>query len=392
MIIIDSSSDSLFCNLAEDCNIDFVCSFVDMTSTTTVPDGHRDRSAGSAGDFDLAPSPAASTQRLVKSCSIANVDSASKATVSVFYSVSGSPREVTRAVLSYGDTLHYEDGGRGWYVTRATDGTAYAGRIAAFYKTGTGADTVGYHYCFSKDGGFPGAWAPGTPGLGGRTTDGTTSTDAGCVPIVNAASGGNYATSFELTGTVAHFYQLFDILWVNSGAVVTTTTGQTVNSGTLPARDANGTTNGEGCVIGLLFTAAATNAAVINNATVTYTNSAGTGSRTATLANLVGAQIPATPAIGTIVWFQLAAGDTGVRSIQTLTLGTSLATGSVSLLIARPLATYSSPIANIGAGPARPMDPGIRIYNGTCAHIAYQASATTATTITGSLVVQERAL
>ena len=269
---------------------------------------------------------------------------------------------------------------------------AIEGRVAAFWKAGTSADTVGYHYCFAKDGGFPGAWAPGTPGLAGRTTDGTTATDAGCVPIVNAATGGNYLTQFELAGTVAHFFTLFDVLWVNSGAVVTTTTGQTVNSGTLPARDLNGTTNGEGCWIGLLFTAAATNAAVISNATVTYTNSAGTGSRTATLANLVGAQIPATPTIGTIVWFQLAAGDTGVRSIQTLTLGTSLVTGSVSLLIARPLATYSAAAANIGAGPYRPMDPGIRLYNGTCALIAYQASATTATTITGSIVVQERIL
>jgi hypothetical protein len=143
-------------------------------------------------------------------------------------------------------------------------------------------------------------------------------------------------------------------------------------------------------MIGLLFTAASTNAAVISNSTVTYTNSDGTGSRTATLANLVGAQIPATPTIGTIVWFQLAAGDKGVRSIQTLTLGTSLATGSVSLLIARPLATYSAVVANVGSGPRQPMDPGIRLYNGTCALLCYQAASTTATTVSGSVTVQER--
>ncbi len=345
-----------------------------------------------AGTYTAVAAPAIGLRRIVKAASLVNLD-AEACTVRVQKDVSSSDFSLNGDVrLSPGDALHYEDGGLGWYVTRAADSTAYSGRTVAFFKPGTGADTVGFFYSFSKDGGFPGAWVPGTPGLAGRITDGTAAADAGCLPIANAASGGNFLTSFELTGTVAHFYQLFDILWTNSGTVVTTTTAQTVGSPTLPARDATGTTNGEGCWIGLLFTTASTNAAAIANATVSYTNSAGVAGRTATLVNAVGAQIPATPVAGTIVWFQLQAGDTGVRSIQSLTLGTSLVTGTVSLLIARQLATYSAVVANVGAGPVRPMDPGVRIYNGTCAHIAYQASATTATTITGSVVVQERPL
>ena len=345
-----------------------------------------------AGTYTAVTAPGSGLRRIIKSASLVNLD-AEACTVRVQKDVSSSDLVLHGDVrLNPGDALHYEDGGQGWYVTRAAAGTAYAGRTVAFWKAGTGADAVGFHYSFSKDAGFPGSWSPGTPGLAGRNTDGTTAADAGCLGIVNAATGGNYLTTFELAGTVGHFFTLIDCLWVNSGAVVTTTTGQTIGSPTLPARDLNGTTNGDGCWIGLLFTAAATNAANISNATVTYTNSDGVGSRTATLANLVGAQIPATPVIGTIVWFQLQAGDNGVRSIQTLTLGTSLVTGSVSLLIARPLATYSAVAANIGAGPFRPMDPGIRLFNGTCALIAYQASATTATTVTGSVVVQERPL
>lgn len=391
MIFLPTTTDTLEIQLEADSSIHSNVSWVDLTSSSAT-EGQTSEVAASSGTTTILAAPAASTRRAIKSVSLVNADTAA-ASVRVRLN-NGTSQTILRdyTTLQPGDSINYEDGGRGWYVERAAGTGAYTGDASNFFKAGTGADTVGYHYCFAKDGGFPGAWAPGTPGLGGRTTDGTTSTDAGCIPIRNAATGGNFITSFELAGTVAHFYTLFDVLWVNSGAVVTTTTGQTVNSGTLPARDATGTTNGEGCVIGLLFTAASTNAAVINNATVTYTNSAGTGSRTATLANLVGAQIPATPVVGTIVWFLLQAGDTGVRSIQTLTLGTSLVTGSVSLLIARPLATYSSPVANIGAGPAHPMDPGIRIYNGTCALIAYQASATTATTITGSVVVQERAV
>lgn len=391
MIFLPTTSESLELRIIADSTIHVSSSWVDLTSSSAT-EGMTTEIVASAGTTTIVPAPAASTRRGIKSVSIVNVD---PAPIDVRVQINtglGSIYLRDYITLRPGDGLRYESGGAGWYVTRATDLTVYTGRSSNFWKTGTGADTTGYFYCFSKDSGFPGAWSPGTPGLAGRTTDGTTTADAGCIPIVNAASGGNYLTSLELAGSVAHFYQLIDILWVNSGAVVTTTTGQTIGSPTLPARDNNGTTNGEGCWIGLLFTAAATNAATISNATVTYTNSAGTGSRTATLANLVGAQIPATPTIGTLVWFQLQAGDTGVRSIQTLTLGTSLVTGSVSLIIARPIATYSSVVANVGAGPFRPMEPGIRIWNGTCAHLAYQASATTATTVTGSIVVQERAI
>lgn len=361
-------------------------SWVDTTSSSAVEDS--DEGVMTAvGTYTAVAAPASGAKRIIKTASFTNRD-ADACTVRVQKDDTTSDTSLRGDVLLYsGDALHYEDG-RGWYVERAMDSSAYSGRSIGFLKFGTGADTVGYFYCFSKDVGFPGAWAPGTPGLAGRTT----STDAGCLVVPNPATGGNFLTSFELAATVAQFVQLIDILWVNSGAVVTTTTGQTIGSPTLPARDANGTTNGEGCMIGLLFTSASTNAAVINNATVTYTNSDGTGSRTATLANLVGAQIPVTPVAGTIVWFALQAGDKGVRSIQTLTLGTSLVTGSVSLLIARQVATYSATLPNVGSGPQQPMDPGIRLWNGSCLFLCYQASATTATTVSGSLTVQERQL
>lgn len=391
MIILSSTTHDVVVHPLSDSDLDCVASWVDMTASATTEGSTQDTLTVS-GAASVVGSPAASTKRVLKSLSVANKDVA-PVDLHVDFSLGGGTVFVLHPTITLhaGDSLHYEDG-RGWYVVRATDANNYAGRSVAFFKVGTAADTVGYFYCHAKDSGFPGAWAPGTPGLAGRTTDGTASADAGALVIPNAATGGNYLTSFELASTVAQFFQLIDILWVNSGIVVTTTTAQTVNSVTLPARDANGTTNGEGCLIGLLFTAAATNAAVINNATVSYTNSAGTAGRTATLANLVGAQIPATPTIGTIVWFQLAAGDEGVRSIQSITLGTSLVTGSVSLVIARQLATYSSVVANVGNGPQRPMDPGIRLHNGVCAVLCYQASATTATTVSGSVTVQERAL
>ena len=142
-------------------------------------------------------------------------------------------------------------------------------------------------------------------------------------------------------------------------------------------------------MIALLFTAAATNAAVVSNTTVSYTNSAGTAGRTATLSAIVGSQIPATPVIGTIIWFNLQAGDKGVRSIQSITLGTSLGAGSVSLMITRDISTIGTAVVNVST-PKLIGAPGIRLYNGSCLLHNMLTSTTTATFVTGSLAVMEK--
>jgi hypothetical protein len=189
--------------------------------------------------------------------------------------------------------------------------------------------------------------------------------------------------------SVNHSHLFFDILWVNSGIVVTTTTAQAITTPTLPARDVNGTTNGEGCMIGMLTTTANTNAAVIANTTVSYTNSDGVSGRTATLSAIAGSQIPATPVIGTLVWFNLQAGDKGVRSIQSITLATSLGAGAVSLFIARDLANIGTSLANVQF-TRKLAEPGVRLYNGTCMLHCILASAVTATFFNGELVIQEK--
>lgn len=266
---------------------------------------------------------------------------------------------------------------------------AYTGFAVGFMKAGTASDAAGYWYCTSKDAGFPGAWAVGTPGLNGRVTDGTASADNGCIPIRNPASGANYITEIQQSSSVNHSHLYFDCLWVNSGIAVTTTTAQAITTPTLPARDINGTTDGEGCMIALLVTTATTNAAAIANATVSYTNSAGVAGRTATLAAIAGSQIPATAVVGTIIWFNLAAGDKGVRSIQSITLGTSLGAGAVALMITRDIATIGTTLPNVTAQKVIGQ-PGIRLYNGTCLLHCALTSATTATFYSGELVVQEK--
>jgi hypothetical protein len=267
---------------------------------------------------------------------------------------------------------------------------AYTGSSVSFMKTGTAADTIGYWYCTSKDGGFPGAWSPGSPGVNGRNTDGTTAADNGCIPIRNPSVGANYLTELFMASSVNHYNLFFDCLWVNTGIVVTTTTAQTITmAGALPPRDINGTTNGEGCMIGMLTTTANTNAAAIANATVSYTNSDGVAGRTAFLTAIAGSQITISPVIGTMTWFSLQAGDKGVRSIQSITLGTSLVAGAVSLMICRDVASIGTTVVNIPANRAI-QAPGVRLYNGTCLLHCVLASATTATFFNGELTIQEK--
>jgi hypothetical protein len=271
-------------------------------------------------------------------------------------------------------------------VVDLTDNAGYAGYPISFFKSGTAPEAAGRFYSWGKDVGYPGAWAPGTPGLAGRVLDGTT--EAGALPYKNAVTGNNYLAAFTATATVACQLYLDDMLWVNSGVVVTTTTAQTINSVAFPARDANGSTDGAGVQIGILVTTATTNAGAITNTTMSYTNSAGVAGRTATITAVGG--FPATGVVGTFVPFELAAGDVGVRSIQTLTLGTSYVAGAISLLAFRRIAAASCLFANVGSDGTAFVPPGMRLYNGSCLMPLGLMSAATATVISGVVSIVER--
>lgn len=188
--------------------------------------------------------------------------------------------------------------------------------------------------------GLPGAGSAPSPGLAGAALTSYT----GQIPFP-ATSG---STTIYLAGMDAQCSAnvgaviLYDRLWHNSGITSTTTTGQTVNSVTFPARDMNGATSGVGVQVGLEVTTATTNGSPITNTTITYTNSSASGSKTGTITSF-----PANAVAGTFVPFNLAAGDVGVQSIQTLTLGTSYGTGVLTLVAYRVLATIPISASNI---------------------------------------------
>ena len=390
MIILDATTHTLEVTTGAAVSTNYVISYVDITTTTFTP-------ASAQGDITTATTtavvaaPASSTQRQIKLASFYNNGSSAQ-TLTVKKDISATEYIIISAVISAGESLQYTDG-NGWEVidragrvkSAATQDTGYTGQLSGFYKIGTAPEAAGQWYCWSKDTGNPGAWAVGTPGVNGRATDGTTAADAGCFLIKNPTTGSNYLTNFACGASVVCHPWVFDVLWVNSGLVVTTTTAQAITSAALPARDVNGSTNGEGVWAGILVTTATTNAGAITGTTLNYTNSDGTAGRTATMASF-----PATAVIGTVVWFQLAAGDKGVRSIQGITLTTSYVAGAISLILARPLANQPNLLANVGGVSTPPQNPGVRLYNGTCALPIGLMSATTATTISGSITVMER--
>lgn len=226
--------------------------------------------------------------------------------------------------------------------------------------------------------GRPGAMSAPSSGLAGAAV---TSSRAGMLPLTSAVSGLNiYLAGLDATqGGNVGAVLLMDRLWDNSGITITTTTGQTINSATWPARDSSGSTNGAGVLVGLEVSSTLGNGAVTNT-TLTYTNSSGTASRTGTIASF-----PAAAPVGTFVPFALAAGDVGVRSIQTLTLGTSYVSGTMHLVAYRVLAVIPTPTANVASSQDFLQLGMPRIWDSSALQLLYLLSGTAGGAVTASI-------
>jgi hypothetical protein len=395
MLILKNTSSTLSVVTSAASTIECHVSYADLLGTTVTVDS-TNIVVSTATTTVLVAAPAASTKRNIKHINITN-NSSVNCFVAISLTDGTTPVELMQFNLLPDENMIFNEEGR--WAHRDAQGAeyppaglgAYTGRSVSFMKSGTAADATGYWYGTFKDAGFPGAWGHGSPGINGRVTNGTQAADNGCIPIANPSVGANYLTEIQMGSSVNHTHFFYDVLWVNSDISVTSTsTVQAISSPTLPARDINGNTNGEGCVIGLYFSAASTLAAVNALSQVTYTNSDNVSGKVATLIGIVGSQAPATPVIGTVLWYNLAAGDKGVRSIQGFNIGaTSWLTGTVNLFIARDVATIGTTIPNVSAQKIIGA-PGIRLYDGTCLHHCILASSNTATFFAGELVIMEK--
>lgn len=192
--------------------------------------------------------------------------------------------------------------------------------------------------------GYPVAAAVPTPGVAGAAL----TSYEGQIPFTNPVSGNSYLAGLRRTfaSTSSNNLQrtllVVDRLWHNSGLSPTSTASQTVNSVTWPARDNNGSTNGEGVYIAI-ETSSSMGATPPSSVILEYTNSAGVTGKFAVVV------FPIRNSATQGNWFPLSvvAGDLGVRSIQSIQLGSSWTAGTYHLVAYRPIA-----MINASAGAA----------------------------------------
>lgn len=404
MILLTATTEILELTTGAAVNTDYTVAYADHTASAFTP-GSTQGTISTATTTTIVSAPAASTQRQIKLITIVNRGTTAQ-TVRLQKDVSATEYQIIptttlgaseRMVIDdYGQITVYDANGR--RKQQATDTSGYTGRSFAWQKAATAKDAAGYWYASAKDAGFPGAYSLGTPGLNGTVTDCSASTGAGGAAALGThvlqdpSSGSLYLTNASIVDSVAEVVHLIDVLWFNTGLAVTTTTGQAITFPTLPARDLNGSTNGEGVMAALLTTTANTNAGTIATTTLTYTDSDGNSPNTATFSAQVGWQAPVTPVIGTWLPFRLAAGDRGIRSVETVTLGTSYGGGALSLVVYRPLVAIPNPVAAVGGLMAAQQfftPPGVRLYNDTCVW-ALQVGSASAGTLSGTYMVMER--
>jgi hypothetical protein len=183
----------------------------------------------------------------------------------------------------------------------------------------------------------------GQPGGGGTPPAGSgavpTSATAGAIPFVNP-SGANtlYLARLTASSSVANFLRIYDRLVHTSGLSANITTAQTVNTVAITR------TYSTPVSAWVEFYGAAGSSAT-GGATVSYTNQAGATGRGGT------AQIAASAAFANVFPIVLQSGDTGVQSVQSITLTAATgAAGNFGITLMANLASVGIP----GPGLALP--------------------------------------
>jgi hypothetical protein len=249
-------------------------------------------------------------------------------------------------------------------IVKAATPTLVAGRPhSLFYLTGA-----------------PGTAVAPTPGIAGAAL----TSYAGQIPFPAAVAGKNiHLARFQAQATGTGTLVLCDRLWHNSGLNLTLTSAQTINSVTWPARDANGATNGDQVLIGLEVTTATGSGTPVF--TMSYTNQAGTAGQTGT-GILTGV---ASSAVGAFYQMGLAAGDTGVRSVQSFTLSASWTSGAASLVAYREIARLEITSSNVPSAIDAITSGMPRMYDGSVPFLLFIPAGTATSATSGQVVYSQ---
>lgn len=239
----------------------------------------------------------------------------------------------------------------------------------------TTAHTAGLWYSLFRGGGNP----PADTILGTGTNlafQALTDATAGAAGIPHGGNVGGYkvllnaAAQTAAATTAPCVLMLVDLLGFYPVTTVTTTGAQTLNNTvTLPRY-----TDGAG--VQAFITPSTVMGAATPNISLSYTNSAGTAGRATPATLPIGNTAAAVTSIvysGTGTgkygpFLPLAAGDAGVRSVQSINLSASYVSGVLNLVLCKPLMTL--PITTLGVTAERDLVNQFasmpRIYDGAC--------------------------
>jgi hypothetical protein len=257
---------------------------------------------------------------------------------------------------------------------------AGANTVFPFIKTSQSAEGAATWHSLWKAGLVPAAGANPplfSSGSGYSPTDATT----GSFLHTNSATQKRLA-KMSLIGSTVGTLILYDRLWACSGFATNITTAQNITSpGTIPSRDANGAALGAGVELwGEVYAAPGATGATW---TASYTDQDGNAGNNATYTHPANAE-----SVGQMFMFNLAAGDTGVRAVASLTCSVSSGTaGDIGLTLLRRVAEIPIPLVNV----AQVLDFAAlgfpRIYDDACLALMVQCSATNTGLIHGSFVM-----
>lgn len=249
-------------------------------------------------------------------------------------------------------------------------------KVVFFAKALTGTLVAGRPMSLFYLAGYPGAAVAPTPGLSGVSLQAY----AGQLPFNNpVAPALTYLARFEAQATQAGVLLLCDRLWHNSGCSLTLTTTQTVSGITIPPRDQNGLDLGDGVYAGVEVTGAT--GAGTPTLTLRYINQSGVSGQSGD--NMIATV--ASSIAGTFYPINLAAGDTGVRRINTYKQSATWTSGSVSLVLYRIIARLSLSSANVGNAIDALTGGFPRIYDDCVPFLIFIPNTTTTSNIAGSV-------
>jgi hypothetical protein len=228
-------------------------------------------------------------------------------------------------------------------------------------------------------GGNPGASAATAIGVNGEAVTPALGSVGGRILRNNPPGGQNaHIGRLAMNSSQAGSLWLIDRMWQNSGLSPTLTTAQAITPAAIPARDNNGAALGAGVMAALEWSG--TGGAGTPTVTLTYTDQDNNAGASAVLTGV------ATPPIGTFELFQLAAGDTGIRSVQSFIQSATRTSGAFHLVLFRVLAQLNVQQANLGDAIDVITGGMPRIYDNSVLQLVWFPSNTPAVNLTGTYI------